>query len=168
MRSSSTLCSLAPTSGTAGSRLRSHSPYNHYVYLADGWLHGRLALPGPPPNENDWAKIDVLKLRDGRELRGIYGSRTGGPIDRFYPAARHTRDGARRHIESRSTIRYVSFPPFPAVLMAPFVAIWGMSFNDVIWNALWAGPQSDAAVPAAAPPARARPVAPLARSTTCG
>ena len=82
--------------GTAGGRLRSHSPYNHYVYLADGWLHGRLALPGQPPNENDWAKVDVLKLRDGRELRGIYGSRTGGPVDRFYPAARQARDGARR------------------------------------------------------------------------
>ena len=23
--------------------------------------------------------------------------------------------------------------------MAPFVAIWGLSFNDVIWNAMWAG-----------------------------
>ena len=42
-------------------------------------------------------------------------------------------------IASRSSIRYVSFPPFPAVLMVPFVAIWGLSFNDVIFNALWAG-----------------------------
>ena len=125
--------------GTAGSRLRSHSPYNHYVYLADGWLHGRLALPGQPPNENDWAKIDVLKLRDGRELRGIYGSRTGGPIDRFYPLSGKPETVPASDIVSRSTIRYVSFPPFPAVLMAPLVAIWGMSFNDVIWNALWAG-----------------------------
>ena len=77
-RSSSTWCSRGRTSGRPGGRLRHHSPYNHYVYLADGWLHGRLALPGQPPNENDWAKVEVLKLHDGRELRGIYGSRTGG------------------------------------------------------------------------------------------
>ena len=62
-------------------------------------------------------------------------------------------------IASRSSIRYVSFPPFPAVLMAPFVAIWGLAFNDVLFTALWAGAQPGAAVPAAAPPARARPVA---------
>src|SRR5262249_51122721 len=34
---------------------------------------------------------------------------------------------------------YVSFPPFPAVLMVPFVAIWGLQFNDVLFTALWAG-----------------------------
>ena len=71
--------------GASGARLQRHSQYNHYVYLADGWLHGRLALQGQPPNENDWAKVDVFKLKDGRELRGTYGSRTGGPVDRFYP-----------------------------------------------------------------------------------
>ena len=64
--------------GASGGRLRQHSIYNHYVYLAEGWLHGRLALAGPPPNENDWAKVDVFKLKDGRELRGTYGSHKGG------------------------------------------------------------------------------------------
>jgi hypothetical protein len=125
--------------GTAGGRLPHHSQYNHYVYLADGWLHGRLALPGQPPNENDWAKVEVLKLRDGRELRGIYGSRTGGPVDRFYPLRGKPETVSPDQIASRSSIRYVSFPPFPAVLMAPFVAIWGLAFNDVLFNALWAG-----------------------------
>jgi hypothetical protein len=125
--------------GTAGGRLPHHSPYNHYVYLADGWLHGRLSLPGQPPNENDWAKVEVLKLRDGRELRGIYGSRTGGPVDRFYPLRGKPETVSPDQIASRSSIRYVSFPPFPAVLMAPFVAIWGLAFNDVLFNALWAG-----------------------------
>jgi hypothetical protein len=125
--------------GTAGGRLVGHSPYNHYVYLADGWLHGRLSLPGQPPNENDWAKIDVLRLRDGREVRGLYGSRMGGPVDRFYPLRGTPETIPAGDIVSRSSIRYVSFPPFPAVLMAPFVAIWGLNFNDVLWNALWAG-----------------------------
>ncbi|HEX3698616.1 MAG TPA: hypothetical protein VH374_24810 [Polyangia bacterium] len=125
--------------GASGDRLRRHSQYNHYVYLADGWLHGRLALQGPPPNENDWAKVDVLKLKDGREVRGIYGSRTGGPTDRFYPLRGRSETINESDIVSRSAIRYVSFPPFPAVLMVPFVAIWGLNFNDVLFTVLWAG-----------------------------
>ena len=124
--------------GASAGRLRTHSPYNHYVYLAEGWLHGRLTLKGTPPNENDWAKIDVLKLRDGRELRGIYGSRTGGPVDRFYPLRGAAFTIPASDIASRSAIRLVSFPPFPAVVMAPFVAVWGLAFNDVLFTALWA------------------------------
>ena len=37
--------------------------------------------------------------------------------------------------------------------MAPFVAIWGLSFNDVMFNGAVGRPEPDAAVPAAAPPA---------------
>jgi hypothetical protein len=125
--------------GASGARLRGHSLYNHFVYLADGWLHGRLALEGQPPNENDWAKVDVFKLKDGRELRGTYGSKTGGPADRFYPLRGPSVTVPESEIASRSSIRYVSFPPFPAVLMVPFVAIWHLAFNDVIFTALWAG-----------------------------
>jgi hypothetical protein len=124
--------------GASGGRLRQHSMYNHYVYLAEGWLHGRLALAGGPPNENDWAKVDVFKLRDGRELRGSYGSKTGGPTDRFYPLRGPSETVPESEIVSRTSLRYVSFPPFPAVLMAPFVAIWGLQFNDVLFTALWA------------------------------
>ena len=125
--------------GASGERLRAHSPYNHFVYLADGWLHGRLALAGPPPNENDWAKIDVLELKDGREVRGIYGGRIGGPPDRLYPLRGEPFIVSAGQIASRSTVRLVSFPPFPAVPMLPFVAIWGLHFNDVLFTALWAG-----------------------------
>jgi len=125
--------------GASGARLRGHSLYNHFVYLADGWLHGRLALEGQPPNENDWAKVDVFKLRDGRELRGTYGSHTGGPADRFYPLRGTSITVPESEIVSRTSIRYVSFPPFPAVLMAPFVALWGLRFNDVLFTVLWAG-----------------------------
>jgi hypothetical protein len=125
--------------GASGGRLRMHSPYNHYVYLADGWLHRRLTLSGPPPNENDWAKIDVLELRGGREVRGLYGSRTGGPVDRFYPLRGAPETIPAAQIVSRSAVRLVSFPPFPALVMLPGVAIWGLRFNDVLFTALWAG-----------------------------
>lgn len=62
----------------------------HFVYQADAFVHGRLALSGRPPNLNDWV------LRDGQW--------------------------------------FVSFPPFPAVLMAPFVALNGLAFNDVFFT----------------------------------
>ena len=138
--SSSIWRSSAPTSARRAVGCAAHSQYNHYVYLADGWLHGRLTLAGPPPNENDWAKIDVLKLKDGRELRGIYGGgRIGGPADRLYPLRGDPFTVPAAEIASRSTIRLVSFPPFPAVPMLPFVAIWGLHFNDVLFTALWAG-----------------------------
>ena len=45
--------------GASDGRLRQHSAYNHFVYLADGWLHGRLDLASNPPNENDWARVEV-------------------------------------------------------------------------------------------------------------
>ncbi|MES1172015.1 MAG: hypothetical protein ABUL77_02155 [Bacteroidota bacterium] len=123
--------------GASGGRLRQHSAYNHYVYLAEGWLHGRLSLAGPPPNENDWAKVDLLHLRDGRTVRGSLGGR-GGPADRFYPLRGRPETIAAADIVSRSSTRYVSFPPLPAVAMLPFVAIWGLAFNDVLFTALWA------------------------------
>ena len=41
-------------------------------------------------------------------------------------------------VVSRTSIRYVSFPPFPAVLMVPFVAVWHLNFNDVLFSVLWA------------------------------
>ena len=123
--------------GASGGRLRQHSQYNHYVYLADCWLHGRLALAGPPPNENDWAKVDVLVLRDHRTVKGTYGGR-GGPADRFYPLRGKSETIAAENIMSRSALRYVSFPPLPALLMLPFVAIWKLAFNDVLFTALWA------------------------------
>ncbi len=77
-----------------GERLKKHSTDNHYVYMADGFINGRLHLEGNPPHRNDWAKYE-----------GKW---------------------------------YVSFPPAPAVLMIPGVAIFGMDFNDTIFTLLFA------------------------------
>jgi hypothetical protein len=122
--------------GASGGRLRQHSPYNHFVYLAEGWLQGRLDMPVPPPNENDWARVEVLHLKDGRVLKGMFGKT--GPIDRFYPLRGKSLTIDNEQIARRSDIRYVSFPPFPAVTMVPFVAIWHLRFNDVLYTAVWA------------------------------
>jgi hypothetical protein len=72
---------MAIYAGTMSDRLLSPDIYNHYIYLADSFLHGRLEMVRPPPHQNDWA------FHEGRW--------------------------------------YVSFPPVPAVLMVPGVAIWG-------------------------------------------
>src|ERR1017187_2796446 len=107
--------------GASGERLRQHSLYNHFVYLAEGWLKGRLDMPVPPPNENDWARVEVLHLKDGRTLKGMFGKI--GPTDRFYPLRGPSLTIDNEQIASRSDTRYVSFPPFPAVVMLPFVAV---------------------------------------------
>ena len=122
---------LGAFAGASGSRLRAHSQYNNYVYLAEGWLHGRLSLAGPPPNENDWGLIEVLNLRDGTTLKGTFSKRMP---DRFTPLKGTPRTITPDQIASRSNLRYVTFPPFPAVLMLPIVAISGLSTNDVIFT----------------------------------
>ena len=71
-------------------RLLEASRDNHYVYLAEAMLDGRLHLDGAPPHRNDWAR------RDGRW--------------------------------------YVSFPPLPAVLMIPGVALSGLELNDRLYT----------------------------------
>jgi hypothetical protein len=126
---------LAVYAAVSGSRLNQPSQANHFVYLADSWLKGQLSLASPPPNENDWALVDVLELIDGRTVKGRFSRITP---DRFYPLQGPPLTVRATDIKSRDKIRYVSFPPLPAVLMLPFVAIWGLSFNDVMFSVLLA------------------------------
>jgi hypothetical protein len=86
--------SLAAYALSSGSLLSHQSLAPHFVYQAEAFLRGHLALDHQPPNLNDWV------LKDGHW--------------------------------------YVSFPPFPAVLMMPFVAVWGLSFNDVAFTLVFA------------------------------
>lgn len=120
----------------SASHLRGASVNNHFVYLAESWLKGRLDMTVPPPHENDWGRVEVLKLRDGRTVKGMF-SKTGN-IDRFHPLTGSSETITSEEIASRSDIRYVTFPPFPAVLMAPFVAVWHLRFNDVVFTVIWA------------------------------
>jgi hypothetical protein len=93
----------------AGDRLVEPSPDNHFVYLAEGWLEGRLDLGGKPPGTNDWACFDEAT-----------GERCG-----------------RRPSDTQKY--YVSFPPFPAVLALPVVAIFGTALWDRLFFGLLAG-----------------------------
>ncbi len=122
--------------GTAGNRLKKPSDDNHYVYLANNLLQGRLSLQGAPPHQNDWALVTTLELTDGRKLRGTF-LKTGG-TGWFKTTKGERLEITDDMIRTRDYTYYVSFPFLPALLMLPFVAIWGMKFNDVIFTALLA------------------------------
>ena len=68
---------------------------NHFVYLADSFLHGRLGLTGGGEN-----------LAEMVPFNGNY---------------------------------YVVYPPMPAVLLLPFVAVWGTTFDQALLSVILAG-----------------------------
>ena len=100
--------------GVTGPRLNGPTPDNHYVHLAQSLLAGQLeVIGGRPAGTNDWACYDT-------DLHGIC---TGVGF---------TRTRGNEHW-------YVSFPPFPALVILPAVAIWGTGLHDALFWALLAG-----------------------------
>lgn len=99
---------------TAGARLTRPSPNNHYVHLANAWLHGRLHLGPDAPGTNDWACFDTADR---------------GPC----PVGRYTFS----ETDAERYRWYVSFPPLPAALLVPVVAAFGINTLDaLIWTLL--------------------------------
>lgn len=92
-------------------RLQAPTPNNHFVHLAAAWLDGRLDLGSEPPGTNDWACFD--------EATGKRCASSSSPKESY------------RY--------YVSFPPLPAVLLLPAVAIWGLHVRDALFFGLLAG-----------------------------
>lgn len=126
----------------AGGKLFRASTDNHYVHMAKGWLQGRLHLDGRPPHGNDWGKVTTLELRDGRVVRGFpcktescHLTRRQEHVEIWKPTDSATWVRLpRRDIVSRQSTWYVTFPPGPALLMLPFVALWGLAFWDVAFT----------------------------------
>jgi len=75
-------------------RLKGPSSQPHFLYQADAFLHGELAIrAAKPPTDNDWV-------------------RHAGKV-------------------------FVSFPPFPAVVVMPLVAVWGVkAWDSLFWSVL--------------------------------
>ncbi|MEZ4399459.1 MAG: hypothetical protein R3B06_05550 [Kofleriaceae bacterium] len=117
----------------AGDRLWHQSSDPHFVYQADAWLHGRATISPPPAKGDDWARVETVVLRDGREVRGRrLQSR---------PVFRTTRGAEVPLTEvtaSKGQTYYVSFPPLPSVLMLPGAALGGRAGNDVLPTVLCA------------------------------
>ncbi len=98
----------------AGPRAQAPSENNHFVHLAESLLNGQLAQLGDrPPGYNDWACYDA-------ELGSVC---RGDAFQRPRPSQRW----------------YVSFPPFPAVVILPAVAAFGRDFSDPLFWAILAG-----------------------------
>lgn len=96
---------------TLGPRITETSPDNHYAHLARSWLEGQLHLVGDPPGTNDWACYDTV--------------------------AHDLCPNNRWSFPDRERYRwYVSFPPFPAVVILPAVAVAGVDVPDRLFWAL--------------------------------
>jgi hypothetical protein len=110
----------------AWDRIGRPSAAPHFVYQADAWLHGSAAIE-PPLAGDDWARVETVALDDGSQVRGR--RLVTRPIFR-------TLDGAELPIARvRQTIgktAFMSFPPFPSVVMLPSALLAGRAGNDVI------------------------------------
>jgi hypothetical protein len=122
--------------GLSWKRVLGPSKNNHFAYLADSWLNKRLDMRVKPPHGNDWARVESLELKNGKKLRGTWWITKGKDI--FRTTKGEFIKISRGDIRRRSYKYYVSFPPIPALLMVPFVAIWGTEFNDVLFTLLFA------------------------------
>lgn len=111
----------------AGDRLWRQSTDPHFVYQADAWLRGKVAIDPPPRKGDDWAKVETVVLRDGRTVRGRrfqskpqFRTTTGDMIP------------VSEIAQTKAVTHYVSFPPFPAVVMLPAAMAGGRRGNDTL------------------------------------
>jgi hypothetical protein len=110
----------------AWGRIGHQSPAPQFVYQADAWLNGHVAID-PPLVDNDWAKVETVELADGTTARGrrmitrqSFRTLAGDELPATQVKA------------TRATTWYMSFPPFPTVLMLPSAAISGRGGDDVV------------------------------------
>ena len=121
------LAGLCAYGALAHDRLRRQSSDPHFVYQADAWLHGHLAIVPPPARGDDWAKVETVRLSDGRTVRG---RRLFSRPDFVTTRGEHVPIASVT--QSLGVTHYVSFPPLPAVLMLPSALVAGRAGNDVI------------------------------------
>ena len=110
----------------AWDRVGRQSSAPHFVYQAEAWLRGDVAIQ-PPLKGDDWAKVETVVLDDGAEVSGRRLK-----TRRVFRALDGTELPIARVKQTRAVTSYASFPPFPAVLMLPSAAISGRAGNDVI------------------------------------
>ena len=82
--------------------------YNHFVWQADAFLHGRAEIDYPVPP-----------------------SATSQGNDQFQDVLRVIDDTGRA-----TAFGLIPFPPLPAVFLMPFVAIWGLATSEHLVGAL--------------------------------
>ncbi|MCH9686378.1 MAG: hypothetical protein K0V04_33405 [Deltaproteobacteria bacterium] len=151
---------FAALAAVAGQRLTKPSRDNHFVRMADGWRQGRVSLEDKPPgwcsprdraakrcrhhNFDDYAVLYELTLPDGTTARGYpcrteacKAARKEGEAT-WYVVGEGWRNFPRREIRRGAETWYISFPPGPAAMMFPAVAIFGLGTWDVLLTCLFA------------------------------
>ncbi|MEX1364019.1 MAG: hypothetical protein AB1Z98_12890 [Nannocystaceae bacterium] len=142
----------------AGEHLLRPSRDNHFVRMAQGWRDGQLALPDKPPGWcaprdrarkrcrahafDDYAVLYELTLPDGSTARG-YPCRTKacaqarreGEVT-WYVVGQGWQNFERGQVRKGKDTWYITFPPGPAAMMFPFVAVFGLSTPDVLLTVL--------------------------------
>ncbi|MCB9640532.1 MAG: hypothetical protein H6727_16670 [Myxococcales bacterium] len=134
----------------SGERFFRQSDNPHYVFLADALLKGRWHLTETPTHpvsgkvlDNDWAYLYIVKMKDGRELRGRFRGLYRGK-HRFVDVKKRQMLLARKDISGWKRQYYVSFPPLPAFLMAGPMWVLGkmgldrMRYNDTVFTLFFA------------------------------
>lgn len=124
------LLGLGVMGGLAWDRVGSPSTDPHFVYQANAFLAGELELQRPPPHRNDWAQWEVLRLRSGEVLKGVWVDRGAGRFEALGGAV-YQIDRGELTPGPREVHTFVSFPPLPAVLMVPLAWVWGYAVDDV-------------------------------------
>jgi hypothetical protein len=112
--------------GVAWDRLGHPSADPHFVLQADAWLHGKTTI-APPLVGDDWAQVETVVLTDDSEARGR--RLTTRPAFRTLD---HRELPLTQIQRSLGKTAYMSFPPFPTVLMLPVAAIAGRAGNDTV------------------------------------
>jgi hypothetical protein len=124
---------LCAYGGVAGQRLFAPSRDNHFVLQAEAWISGRVEIHDWPKGTDDRAVVTTVKTGDGRVVRGrflqtqpIFRTTFGEDIPAIPP------------LEVVAKETYVSFPPFPAVIMLPQTFLFGRGANDVVTTVILA------------------------------
>jgi len=115
----------------AGDRLFHQSAAPHFVLQADAWLHGRSSIEFSPTEKlrgDDWAKVESVVLDDGSEVIGrrLATQRT------MFRASDGELIPISRIRQSKGQTAYVSFPPFPTLVMIPSAIVSGKNGNDEV------------------------------------
>ncbi len=135
---------FAGFAGFAGNRLLIHSQDNHFVYLADAFLKGQVDLARRPHHQNDWASYEVRKVKGktaeahGEEVKGFFTRRKGKSNEFRLLSGEEIELPRRDRVGKGEKRHFVSFPPLPAVLMVPVVAVIGYGTNDVVFTLFFA------------------------------
>ncbi len=115
-----------------GSRLWRPSSAPHFVFQAEAWLHGHLAVTAGITGD-DWAKIETVALDDGSRVRGRRLQTR--PMFRTLAGSEIATTRVRTTVSNEF---HMSFPPLPAVLLLPQTLISGRAANDTLFTVLFA------------------------------